>query len=79
MIFQLTPRRDSSTHKNWNSNPVTKAIFAGIDESLKELKLESCRRKTVDETAMKVAFNEGIAEGIQSLKDGFEILAEDSE
>ena len=65
--------------QDWNSNPVTKAIFAQIDESLEELRLESPLRSTVDLTAMTAAKNEGIAEGIQSLKYGFELLEEDSE
>ena len=63
---------------DWSANPVTKEIFANIDESLKELRSTSCLCKTADETALRVAFNEGIAEGIQSLKDGFELLEEDS-
>lgn len=65
--------------KDWNSNPVTKAIFEGLDDSLKELKNESCMRPTSDETAMMVALNEGIAQGINSIRDAFEILEEDSE
>ena len=65
--------------QGWNSHPVTKAIFAGINESLVELSKESCLRSTSDETAMKVSFNEGIAEGINSLKEGYQLLEEDSE
>lgn len=65
--------------KDWNSHPVTKAIFAGIDASLVELRSESCIMPSCDETAMKVAFNDGVAEGINSLKDGYEILEGDAE
>ena len=63
--------------QDWNSHPVTKAIFEGISESLAELKQESCMRPTSDETAMKTAFNEGVAEGISSLRDGYLILEDD--
>ena len=65
--------------QDWNSNPVTKAIFAGIKESLAELRAESCLCKTADETAMKTAQNEGRAEGIGCLIEAYEILVEDSE
>jgi hypothetical protein len=65
--------------QDWNSHPVTKAIFSGIKDSLAELRAESCLCKTADETAMKTAKNEGIAEGINSLTEAYEILVEDSE
>lgn len=64
--------------QDWNSHPVTKEIFKGLDDSLKELQSESCMRPTSDETAMSVALNEGIAQGINSIRDAFEILEEDS-
>jgi hypothetical protein len=65
--------------QDWNSHPVTKMIFAGIKDSLVELKAESCMCRAADETAMKTAFNEGVAEGISSLSEAYEILEEDSE
>ena len=65
--------------QDWNSNPVTKAIFAGIENSLQELRQESCLRSTADETAMTAARHEGIAEGINSIKEAYEILEEDSQ
>ena len=65
--------------QDWNSHPVTRQIFKGIAASLVELKQESCLRPTSDETAMKTAKNEGIAEGINSLLDACEILEEDAE
>jgi hypothetical protein len=65
--------------QDWNSNPVTKAIFADIENSLRELRIESCLRSTVDETAMTAARQVGIAEGINSLKEAYEILEEDSQ
>lgn len=65
--------------QDWNSHPVTKRIFEGIEEARKELKEESCLCETSDETAMKTALNEGIAQGINILKEAYELLEEDSE
>ncbi len=65
--------------QGWNSHPVTKQIFAAIKEELGELKTESCMCATSDETAMKVALNEGIAQGVNSLTDAFEVLLESAE
>ena len=65
--------------QDWNSNPVTRQIFEGIDASLIELRDQSCMCATSDETAMRVAKNEGIAEGINSLKDAYLLMWEDSE
>jgi len=65
--------------QDWNSNSVTKAIFKEIDSSLLELSRSSCLCATADETAMKTAYNEGIAEGIASFKEAYEILEEDSQ
>ena len=64
--------------KDWGSHPVTKAIFKEVDNSLLELSRSSCLCATADETAMKTAYNEGIAEGIASFKEAYEILEEDS-
>ncbi len=65
--------------QDWNSNPVTKQIFATIKELLVELKMESCMCATSDETAMKVALNEGVAQGVNSLTEAYEILEEGAE
>ncbi len=68
------------------------AVTGGLSESiartlshhlsgkeLGELKIESCMCATSDETAMKVAFNEGVAQGVNSLTDAYEILQEGAE
>jgi len=64
---------------DWNSHPVTKAIFKQIDEHIKDLRLESTLRPTADETAMATAKNEGISEGVNSLKETYELLKEYAE
>ena len=63
--------------QDWNSNPVTNAIFAGPAESLKELKNESCKRPTTDETAMMVALNDGRAHGLKHIRHSFDYREED--
>ena len=65
--------------QDWNSHPVTRQVFAGIKESLSELKKESCICATSDQTAMKVSLNEGIAQGIKSMTDAYDMLEEDAE
>jgi len=64
---------------DWNSHPVTKAIFKEINDSVIQLRAESTLRPTADETAMTTAKNEGIAIGAEALKDTYEILSEDAE
>ena len=64
---------------DWNSHPVTKAIFKQIDEHIKDLRLESTLRPTADETAMATAKNEGISEGVNSLKETYELMKEYAE
>lgn len=65
--------------QDWNSHPVTIAIFKDINEQLVELSKESTLRLTADETAMATAKNEGIKEGAGSLKEAYELLLEASE
>lgn len=62
--------------QDWNSNPVTKAIFTEIDETLIELRAKSTVRDTVDQTAMQSSYNEGMAEGINGLREAYEVLEE---
>lgn len=64
---------------DWNSHPVTKAIFKQIDEHIKDLRLESTLRPTADETAMATAKNEGISEGVNSLRETYELIKEYAE
>lgn len=64
---------------DWNSHPVTKAIFKQIDAQIFEVSIESVVKETADQTAMQAARNEGVIEGAQSLKEAYEILEEDSE
>ena len=63
--------------QDWNSHPVTIAIFKEIDSQLLELNSTSTQRSTADETAMATAEKEGINQGIQCIKDAFEYLEDD--
>ena len=63
--------------QEWKSHPVTQQIFQEIDKAVIDLKLESVLRDTCDQTAMQASYNEGMLEGVSSLKDTyFEILGE---
>ena len=57
---------------DWRANPVTKALSNLLQEHVAELKAESCLRDTCDQTAMQVARNEGIIEGLDALNLAFE-------
>lgn len=63
----------------WNSHPVTKAIFKEIDSQIVVVSMESVVKDTADQTAMQAARNEGVIEGAQALKDAYEFLVEDLE
>lgn len=65
--------------EDWNSHPVTIAIFKQVKEQINELNLESVLRSTVDATAMKAAYNDGQAAGAEALLEAYENLEEDSE
>ena len=65
--------------QDWNSNPVTKAIFKEIHEQILIVKDESVVRETCDQTAMQAARNEGVIEGANLLKEAYEVLEEASE
>lgn len=64
---------------DWNSNPVTKAIFKEIHDQILIVKDESVVRETCDQTAMQAARNEGVIEGANLLKEAYEVLEEASE
>ena len=63
----------------WNSYPVTKAIFKEINDQITVVSMESVVKETADQTAMQAARNEGVIEGAQALKDAYEFLVEDLE
>jgi len=65
--------------QDWNSHPVTIAIFKDINEQLVDLSNESTLRPTADETAMETARVQGVKDGANSLKEAYELLLEASE
>ena len=69
--------------QDWKANSVTKALSNLLQEHVSEVRQESCLRDTSDQTAMQVARNEGIIEGLDALnlafEDLFEALEGDSE
>ena len=64
--------------QDWNSHPVTKAIFKQVHDLTVEVSQRSCLRDTCDQTAMQVARNEGFIEGIGAIKETYEDLEEAS-
>lgn len=65
--------------QDWNSHPVTQQVFKEIDKATAELKEQSVVRDTVDQTAMQASYNEGIFEGVKTLKETYEELLEGAE
>lgn len=64
---------------DWNSHPVTIAIFKQVKVEVDLLNAESVLCPTVDQTAMKAAYNDGKAAGAEAMLEAYEILEEDSE
>lgn len=65
--------------QEWNSHPVTIAVFKELDNELKNLAGESPIRNTCDETAMRASEIEGIFQGANSFKEAYEVLLERAE
>jgi len=62
--------------QDWRANPVTKELSKLLQEHVTEVRQESCLRDTCDQTAMQVARNEGIVEGLDALNLAFDDLFE---
>ena len=65
--------------QDWNSHPVTKAIFKTIEEQIEGYQNESTLYDTVDETALQTARKEGVIEGARAVLDAYEIVLEETE
>lgn len=65
--------------QEWNSHPVTKAIFKLTQEQSDLLAQESTLRDTADQTAMQTARNEGQREGIEAFAEAYEIALEEAD
>ena len=64
---------------DWKANPVTKEISKLLQFQVEEIKSESCLRDTADQTAMQVARNEGIVEGVECLNAAYDYMVESLE
>ena len=65
--------------QDWNSHPVTKAIFKEIHDQVTSVQSESVVRDTCDQTAMQAARNEGVVEGAMLLKEAYEVIQESTD
>ena len=71
--MQVLTKRDL---QEWNSHPVTIAVFKEVDSELKELSNASPLRDTCDATAMRAAEIEGLFQGANAFKEAYEVLKE---
>jgi len=65
--------------QEWNSHPVTKAVFKKIAGETEEALKESTMMDTVDQTALRTAFKEGFIEGMSALSESYEVALEEAE
>ena len=65
--------------QDWNSHPVTKAIFKTVEEQIEGYQNESTLYATVDETALQTARKEGVIEGARAVLDAYEMVLEETE
>ncbi|HHZ96045.1 MAG TPA: hypothetical protein EYN67_10935 [Flavobacteriales bacterium] len=64
---------------DWNSHPVTQAVFAEVAEQIKVIQGESVVRETMDLTAMQACTNEATVEGANLFKEAYEMLRDGDE
>ena len=65
--------------QDWNSNPVTQAIFKEVKAEIQKINAESVLSETCDQTAMKAAYNDGMVTGAESFIEVYEDLLAGSE
>ena len=65
--------------QEWNSHPVTRAIFSKIAAELEEARKSSTIMPTVDETALRTAHKEGFLDGANALLEAYETALEEAE
>ena len=59
---------------DWNSHPVTRAIFKDIEAQIEGYQNQTTLHATVDETALQTAKKEGIIEGARAVLDAYEMV-----
>ena len=65
--------------QDWNSHPVTKAVFEKIKKEIEGARSESSMMDTVDQTALRTAFKEGFVEGAEALLMAYEDALEEAD
>ena len=65
--------------QEWNSHPVTKAVFNKIKEELEIAANETTLMQTADETAQRTAYKEGFIDGANALIDAYGEALEEAE
>ena len=64
---------------DWNSHPVTQAVFAEVAEQIEIIQSESVVRETMDLTAMQACTNEATIDGANLFKEAYELLRGNAE
>ena len=64
--------------EEWNSNPITRAVFRNIKEEIVIARAESTMMDTVDQTALRTAYKEGFIEGANSLLEAYDDALEEA-
>lgn len=65
--------------QEWNSHPVTQAVFKKIAAELYEARQSSSMMETVDQTALRTAHKEGFIDGANSLREAYEYALEEAD
>ena len=65
--------------QEWNSHPVTQAVFKMIASELQVAREESTIMPTVDETALRTAHKEGFIDGASALTEAYNRALEEAE
>ena len=65
--------------QEWNSHPVTQAVFKKIAEEVEEPSLQSTMMDTVDQTALRRAHQVGFLHDSNSLREYYELCVHDAE
>ena len=64
--------------QEWHSNPVTRELFSKIKREIEDERSSSAMMPTVDETALKTAYNEGFIDGASALTEAYSDALEEA-
>jgi len=65
--------------QEWNSHPVTKAVFKKIAQEVNDARISSSMMETVDQTALRTAYKEGFIDGASALTEAYDDALEEAD